>query len=232
MTIKPDFERDVFIIVPVYNEATTIREVVMSLSGKGYSIVIINDGSSDNSAEIIKSLPVYSVQHELNLGQGAALQTGISYSLLQHARYLVTFDADGQHDVNNIDALLQPLIDDRSDIVFGSRFLKGSASNIGKVRKLALFFARWLNYSLSGVLLSDAHNGLRAMNRKAAETIYLREAGMAHASEIHVQAVRKKLRVMEVPVSVTYTDYSRSKGQSGWNGLRIFFDLVFNQSSK
>lgn len=222
----------VFVIIPFYNEEATIHKVAMSVLQKGYSLVLVNDGSTDRSSESIKKLPGYYLQHHINLGQGAALQTGISFCLLKDARYLVTFDADGQHDINDIQKLVQPLVDDRCDIVFGSRFLEGSWSNIGKVKKAALFVARWLNFLLSGLLLSDAHNGLRAMNRKAAESIYLREAGMAHASEIHVQAAKQKLRVLEIPVAVSYTNYSRSKGQSGWNGLRIFFDLLFNHPTK
>ena len=134
--------------------------------------------------------------------------------------------------MNDIEKLLQPLYTNSADIVFGSRFLDGSFSNMSASRRIAVKLARWLNYLLSGLLLSDAHNGLRALSRKAAEAIYLTEAGMAHASEIHIQVAKARLRIREMPVTVRYTEYSRRKGQSGWNGIRIFFDLIFHNLSK
>ena len=222
----------IFVVIPVYNEAFSVAAVLASLLSHNYSIVVVNDGSSDDSASVIKSFPVYYLEHEINLGQGAALQTGIEFALKKNAEYIVTFDADGQHDEHDIDRLLTPLMLRRADICFGSRFLKGSETNISPVRKTALNLARYLNYLLSGLLLSDAHNGLRAMNRKAAEKIVITEAGMAHASEIHILVAGSDLRLEEVPVAVRYTDYSKAKGQSGWNSIRIFFDLMIHKFSR
>lgn len=222
----------IFVIIPVYNEATTIATVLESVLSHGYTVVVVNDGSSDDSAQIIRRFPVYYLEHAINLGQGAALQTGLSFAVQNEASYIVTFDADGQHDANDITKLISPLLLNRADVCFGSRFLKGADTNISTARKTAVNLARYLNYFLSGVLLSDAHNGLRAFNRRAAASISITEPGMAHASEIHIRVVSSGLRLEEVAVSVLYTEYSKSKGQSAWNSFRIFFDLMIHKFSR
>ena len=193
---------------------------------------MVDDGSSDGSGELIKPLPLFYIQHKVNLGQGAALQTGISFALLNNAEYIVTFDADGQHAVADIERLVMPLQVDEADVVFGSRFMPGADCNISAVKKLTVNIARWINFIFTGLLLSDAHNGLRALNRKAASAITIRESRMAHASEILFEVKKHKLRFMEVPVNILYTEYSRRKGQSAFNGVKIFFDLLFNKILK
>ncbi len=215
----------------MFNEQQTIRDVLQSVC-KNYKVVVVDDGSTDLSGKIVKEFPVFYLRHQVNLGQGAALQTGITFSLLQGAEYIVTFDADGQHSASDIDGLLTTLRKDAADIVFGSRFLPGSYSNISAGRKIAVQIARWLNFLFTGLLLSDAHNGLRAMNRKAAASIHLKEGGMAHASEILFQVKKNRLRFSEQAVAILYTDYSKSKGQQTSNGLRIFYNLILNKLFK
>jgi glycosyltransferase involved in cell wall biosynthesis len=171
-------------------------------------------------------LAVIYIRHAVNLGQGAALQTGFDYAKTTAFSTIVTFDADGQHDVNDLDNLLLPLERDEADIVFGSRFLQGEKGDVSFLKKTVLTFARGINFLFSGVMLSDAHNGLRAMNRTALENIRIEENGMAHASEILFEASTKGLRLKEVPVHIFYTDYSKQKGQSSWNSIKILVDLV------
>lgn len=223
---------NIYIVIPVYNERESIKHVVDSLLLHQYSVIVVDDGSTDRSIEIIQTLPVYYLQHAVNLGQGAAIQTGISFALLNQAEYIVTFDADGQHVVADIETLLTPLLNKEADIVFGSRFIAGSFTNISFGRKVALNIARLINYLFTGLLLSDAHNGLRAMNKTAAAIIRIREQGMAHASELLLEVKRNKLRFCEAPVSILYTDYSKKKGQPAINGFKIFFDLLFNKLFK
>ena len=165
----------------------------------------------------------------MNMGQGAALQTGISLALKKDAEYLVTFDADGQHDVSDIDGMLHKLKEEHFDIVLGSRFLPGAGGNISAGRKLFLKAACYLNYLFTGILLSDAHNGLRIMNRHAAESIHLKENRMAHATEILKEIKKHGLKFGEFPVQIHYSGYSKKKGQSLLNSVRIFFDLVLNK---
>ena len=219
----------IFVIIPCYNEAGIIRETTTAVIEKGYSIIVVDDHSTDNTKEQIKELPVIYIRHRLNMGQGASLQTGISVALKKNAEYLVTFDADGQHDVNDIDGMLQKLKEGQFDIVLGSRFLPGSGGNIRIGRKLLLKAACYLNYLFTGILLSDAHNGLRIMNRHAAESIHLKENRMAHATEILKEIKKYALKFGEFPVHIHYTGYSKKKGQSLLNSIRIFFDLVMNK---
>lgn len=179
--------QNTYIVIPVFNEQQTIKKVVESILPYNYSVVLVDDGSTDRSVEIIRALPVYYLQHLMNLGQGAALQTGITFALFKGAEYIITFDGDGQHAVSDVENLLLPLKNEEVDIVFGSRFKGGSFTNMSAGRKMMITIARWINYLFTGFLLSDAHNGLRAMNKKAAASIQIKEQGMAHASEILFQ---------------------------------------------
>jgi glycosyltransferase involved in cell wall biosynthesis len=222
-------KKSIFVVIPCYNEAGIIHETIAAAIEKGYSIIVVDDHSTDNTKEQLKELPVIYIRHRLNMGQGAALQTGISVALKKKAEYMVTFDADGQHDLNDIDGMLQKLKEGQFDIVLGSRFLPGAGGNIRTVRKLLLKVACYLNYLFTGILLSDAHNGLRVMNRNAAERIHLKENRMAHATEILKEIKKHNLKFGEFPVHIHYSDYSKKKGQSLLNSIRIFFDLILNK---
>lgn len=222
-------KKTIFVVIPCYNEAGIIRETIAAIIEKDYSIIVVDDHSTDNTREQLKEIPLIYIRHRLNLGQGAALQTGISVALKRGAEYLVTFDADGQHDVNDIDGMLQKLKEDQLEIVLGSRFLPGSGGNISAGRKLLLKAACYLNYLFTGILLTDAHNGLRVMNRHAAKSIHLKENRMAHATEILKEIKKHDLKFGEFPVHIHYTGYSKKKGQSLLNSIRIFFDLVLNK---
>jgi len=219
----------VFIIIPCFNEAAVIKNTVKELLHYNYEIIIIDDASTDDSGKQVQDLPVHYVRHKINLGQGAALQTGIDLALKNGAEYLVTFDADGQHDVKDIPGMIQNIEKKNHDIVLGSRFLQGAATNISLIRKLLLKIACLLNYFFTGILLTDAHNGLRALNRHAAEMIRLKENRMAHATEFLLEIKRNRLSFVEYPVHIRYTTYSRKKGQSLLNSIRIFFELVLNK---
>lgn len=227
---SPEKINNVFIVVPAYNESDFLRAVVARLSGAGYTIVVVDDGSSKKMESFLAHLPkVYSLRHKVNLGQGAALQTGIEFALKKGATHLVTFDGDGQHSESDIPALLDPLLEMNADVSLGSRFLKPGSHNASVFRKWILNMGRLVNYVFTGLYLSDAHNGLRAMTADAARKIQLRENRMAHATEFLLSMKKNRLRWKEVPVTITYTDYSRKKGQSVFNSIRIFFDLVLHK---
>jgi polyprenyl-phospho-N-acetylgalactosaminyl synthase len=227
--MSPQNNNNIFIIVPVFNEKKEVLEQTISeLLKTSYRIVVVNDASA---AEIILpcSRNIYLLQHAVNLGQGAALQTGIEFALSKEADYLVTFDADGQHSTADIQDMLAPLQNKEAEITLASRFLKPGHHNASLPRKTILKTGRWINYFFTGLYLSDAHNGLRAMSRNAAEKIILKENRMAHATEILSLIKKHKLKYKEVPATVTYTEYSKNKGQSVFNSIRIFFDLVLHK---
>ncbi len=219
---------DIAIVVPAYNEGEVLVQVVSNLQAvRNYDLIIVDDGS--NNPVTLNAAAVHLLRHRVNLGQGAALQTGIAYAVKKGYMYIVTFDADGQHDVLDIPAMLLPLRSGEADITLASRFLKPGSHNATFFRKLVLKTGRWVNYFFTGIYLTDAHNGLRAMTKGAAAQIELKENRMAHATEILFSIKKNKLRWKEVPASVLYTSYSKSKGQSVFNSIRIFFDLVLHK---
>ena len=222
-------QKSVFVIIPSYNEHTVIRPVVESILSLGYNAVVVDDGSDEAMDSLLKGLPVYLLRHPVNMGQGAALQTGIDFALVHGANWIVSFDADGQHHAEDIEKLLQFVREDKADIALGSRFMEGSVHNMPKKRRFLLQLGRRINYFFTGLLLTDAHNGLRAMNRTAATIIRITENRMAHATEILSLIRKNKLRYTEVPVKVTYSDYSKKKGQALGSSFRIVFDLLLNK---
>lgn len=218
-----------YIIIPAFNETAVIGNTINSLHGNGYEIVVVDDGSSDDTGKRLQKSNIHYLRHRINLGQGAALQTGIEYALTRGAELFVSFDADGQHEPKDIENMIGKLRQEGLDIIFGSRFMRGVASNISGSRKILLRAGRWVNYLFSGILLSDSHNGLRVFNRVTAERTVLKENRMAHASEFLLLVRKNHLKYGEYPVHISYTDYSRKKGQSLLNSMRIFLDLVLNK---
>jgi glycosyltransferase involved in cell wall biosynthesis len=218
------------IVIPCFNEASKIAETVAPLIAAGYTVVVVDDGSTDGTDTVLRQLPVIHLRHAVNLGQGAALETGMEYARRAGADIVVHFDADGQHDWRQIPDMIRPIQEGRADIVFGSRFLRSEdAAQVPASRRLLLRMAVRFTALSSGLRLSDAHNGFRGLSRFACEKIRLREPGYAHASEILTETARQGLRWVEVPVSVRYTEYSRRKGQSAWSALNVLIDLLLRR---
>lgn len=227
---RPIKNNEIFIIIPAYNEGQVVAQTVMPLIQKGYSVVVVDDGSQDDTRKRIQTLSLHYLRHPINLGQGAALQTGMSYALLQGAKILVHFDSDGQHESEDIERLVRPLLGNKTDVVLGSRFLRREdAALVPPTRRIFLRTAVFVNALLTGVWLSDAHNGFRAFTAKAAAVIQLRENGFAHASEIIQQIREKKLRWVECPVAISYNAYSLAKGQPWWNAFNIVADMLLRR---
>lgn len=220
-------------LVPTHNEGSVLRQSVEPLLQQmPLQVVIIDDGSHQPAVKQVQGLPVVVLRHKVNLGQGAALQTGITYARKANADYVITFDADGQHAASDLPALLQPLLRNEADIVLGSRFINGHSNSVPLFKKGILHAARFINYSFTGILLSDAHNGIRAFNKTALDKISLTENRMAHASEILFLIKKHRLRYKEVPVTVRYTRYARQKGQGGGSAIKILFDLLLHKLFK
>ena len=216
---------DIWIVIAAYNEGSIIRNVVFDVGDAYRNVVIVDDGSSDNTAAEAAAGGGIVVRHPINLGQGAALQTGFTFALSHGAEHIVTFDADGQHQVKDIARLLHALCSEQADYALGSRFLE-AGSNVPVARKLVLHAAAAFTRMTTGLNLSDVHNGLRAMTRRGAGSLCIRQNRMAHASEILQQIADSGLHYVEVPVTVAYTDYSLSKGQRLTGSIDILVDLM------
>lgn len=227
----PDAEspRDgVWIVVPAFREEATIGSVVESLVADGWRVVVVDDGSEDRTASRAHAAGATVLRHLVNLGQGAALATGFAYAVARPAmQIVVTFDGDGQHDPENVTALVAPLLAGEADVSLGSRFMTtGSAIGIPRTRRLLLGCATRLARLTTGLALTDTHNGFRAIRREALARIVLQQNRMAHASEIQAEISRLRLRYREVPVRIRYTAHSLAKGQRLLDGVSILWDLL------
>lgn len=220
---------DVWIVIPVFNEHAVIGAVVEEVLRTFPNVVCVDDGSTDGSASAIRATGAHLVQHPINLGQGAALQTGLDYARRRPgAQLFVTFDADGQHRVEDAERMIGVARAGDADVVLGSRFLDDVAE-VPLLKRVVLKVAAATSRSARQLNLTDAHNGLRVFTRPVADSLHITMNGMAHASEIVNRLAASQWRVREVPVSILYTDYSKSKGQSLVNGVNILFDLSIRQ---
>ena len=218
---------DTWVVVPLFNEAAVIADVVRGIREFLPQVVCVDDGSSDGSAAAARAAGAVVIQHPVNMGQGAALQTGLEYVVRDpEMRYAVTFDADGQHQVSDAVAMVEVLRAGAVDVVFGSRVLD-TRTKPGRSKRLLLRAAVLYTNMTTHMRLTDAHNGLRAMTRAVAERLDIRQNRMAHASEIVEQIGTAGFRYAEHPVHIVYTDYSRSKGQSMLNSVNILTEMFF-----
>lgn len=216
-----------WVVVPMFNEATVVGSVVEGLLPAFPNVVCVDDGSSDGSVEAALAAGATVVRHPINLGQGASLQTGFDFALADpEMTEVVSFDADGQHQVADAVGMVEKLRTEKLDVVIGSRFLddrtRMTALKRGTLR-LAAFYTRLT----TGLALTDAHNGLRVIDRELLEGIRLRQNRMAHASELIDQIGGSKASWAEYPTHIVYTDYSKAKGQSVLNSINILVELLF-----
>lgn len=217
---------DVWIIVPAFGEAAVIGDVIADICSAFDNVVCVDDGSADDTAAIARRAGAHVVRHPVNLGQGAAIQTGVEFARCRPgARLFATFDADGQHRVADVLRMIEHLDAADLDIVVGTRFAAPeAAAAVPPLKRMVLRAAVWLNPRIRRLGLSDAHNGLRVFNRRVADGLDLTMTGMSHAGEFIALIAENHWRVGEEPVEVLYTDYSKSKGQPLLNGVNIMFD--------
>lgn len=214
-------------VVPAYNEGQSIAAVLDETLPHVDLVVLVDDASSDDTAGCALRPGVEVLRHPVNLGQGAALQTGIDHALAVGATHVVTLDADGQHDPSQIARLFDAVEARGVDVALGSRFL-GETVGMPKTRRMVLKLAVAFTRITTGLQVTDSHNGFRLLTAAAAQRIRIRQNRMAHASEILEEIARKQLSYTEVPVTIRYTDYSRAKGQSSLNSFNILLDLAFH----
>ena len=225
--------QDIYIVIPAYEEGIVLRETVSELIPFGFTIIVVDDGSSSPASRLLSDLPLHCLRHAANLGQGAALETGMQFALRRGADIIVHFDADGQHSPALIQRLIAPIRSGQFDIAIGSRFLDPSdLCHVPRAKRILLRAGILISWMFSGLWLSDTHNGFRALSRTAAERIHFSENGFAHATEILTLIKRYKLRLTEIPATTRYTQHSMAKGQSFFNSFNIVFDLLLGKLVK
>lgn len=209
----------------MYNEATVVGSVIQDLRRVFPNVVCVDDGSRDGSQAVARAAGAVVVQHPINLGQGAALQTGMEYALQDpNMTSIVTFDADGQHRVVDAVDMVARIDSGEAEAVLGSRFLD-DRTKLSPQKRIVLKTAAIQSRMATGMNLTDAHNGLRALNRDVVSKLHLTQNRMAHASELVNQLATIRPRWVEHPVEIIYTDYSKSKGQSLLNSVNILAEL-------
>jgi polyprenyl-phospho-N-acetylgalactosaminyl synthase len=220
---------NVYFIIPAYNEERAIGNVIQELLNKNFSkIIVINDGSKDNTSNIVRKYPIFMIDHIINRGQGAALGTGLNYAISQDdCQFIVTYDADGQHRIEDVEQMLEVIGD--NDIVLGSRFLKLKSEGIPFRRKIMLKMATRFLWLIYGLRLTDAHNGLRVIRKESAHKMIPLFDGMLHASEMNYLIKKNKLKYIECPVTIKYTEYSLSKGQKTSNFMNLGFMTIYHK---
>ncbi|MEI4278115.1 glycosyltransferase family 2 protein [Klenkia terrae] len=222
---------DTVVVVRVFNEGLVVREVIAQLVASGLKVIAVDDASTDNSAEEIDAAGAFRVSHPINLGAGGALQTGYEAALrFTDAKYIACFDADGQHQLSDLLGMIEK-IRTGYDVVMGSRFLDGQ-TQMSPFRRLILRTATKVMNRRAGTKLTDAHNGLRLITREVAASIRLSHTGMAYASELEEDLTRPGRRVVEHPVHILYTEYSRAKGQPLLNSVNILADTIAHRVSE
>ena len=216
---------DTALIIPAHNEGEVIEATLARATESFLYVVVVDDGSTDDTFTKAKGAGALTLHHVVNLGQGAALQTGIEYALRLPVDYFVSFDADGQHRIEDVLTMRETIRDKGVDIVVGSRFLSTNNA-IPRSRRILLKGAVVFSNLTSGLKLTDAHNGLRLFNRHVAETIDLQETGYQHASEFTEKIAANHYTYAEIPVTIDYTTYSMAKGQSSLNAVNIVVDIL------
>lgn len=219
------FYRDVWIVIPAYNEASVIADVVADVRAVFPNVVCVDDGGRDDTGDRAFAAGAHVVRHPVNLGQGAAIQTGVEYARSRPgAQVFATFDADGQHRVKDVVRMIERLRTEELDIVIGTRFADQPPDRMPILKRVLLPVVAKLSRSSRKLHLTDAHNGLRVFNKTVADGLNLTMNGMSHASEFVSLIVENRWRVAEQSVQILYTDYSMSKGQPLVNGVNIVVD--------
>ncbi len=220
------------VVIPIYNEnLQSLKTILVQLKKIVSEIILVDDGSTlqeNYYVSLIQAPQIIYLRHQINRGQGAALQTGTDYAVHHQADIIVHFDGDGQHQPSDVLKLIQPILNHQADFVFGSRFLSKKKYLPWSKQYIILPIAKLINYFLTGLKLTDAHNGLRAFRACLADKLYLTQDRMAHASEYLYLVKKNQIKFTEVGVEIIYKNY----GQGISGGIKILKDLFVNKLTK
>ncbi len=211
--------------LPAYNEEKNIGSIIAKLKKKSYDVIVCDDGSSDNTRIIAEEMGCTVISHIKNIGYGGAIRSLFTKAKEQNCDVLVTFDSDGQHSIEDIEVLLQPIIENKSDIVIGSRLLDETEDKIPKYRKIGIKAITKLTTSYSNQNISDSQSGFRAYNKKSLEKINPSESGMGVSTEILIKADHENLRIHEVPINISYEGNTSTHNPAS-HGLSVILSTM------
>ncbi|USS41321.1 HAD-IA family hydrolase [Thermococcus aggregans] len=219
-----------YVVVPAYNEEKTIGDVLEDLLQyfKKEEIVVINDGSKDRTREIAEGKGVVVLNHLVNRGLGGALGTGIRYALLKGAELIITFDADGQHLIEDALRVMKLVAEGKADFAVGSR-LKGDISAMPFVKRFGNFVLDFITAIFARKYVTDSQSGLRCLNKECASKIKITCDRYAVSSELIIEASKHGCRIVEVPIKAVYTEYAKKKGTNIIEGVKIAFNLLLDR---
>ena len=220
----------VCIVIPAYNEGSVIGSVVgditksFTAAKQDFQIVVVNDGSKDNTPEAARQAGAHVIDHILNSGAGGATATGLSYADQNNFTIAVTMDADGQHSPDDALRGIAEIQQRQADLLIGSRLIDSKGMSV--VKMIGNWGLSFITYVLFGVKTTDSQSGLRVYSRRALETLRWRTSGYEFCSEMIWRARQAGLIIDEFPIKAIYTEYSKGKGQNNWNGINIVKSLV------
>lgn len=229
--VSEEDKRDTYVILPAYNEETRIQPVIEEIARRGYKMVIVNDGSSDNTLEVIKESKrkfpdnIFIYSHIINRGVGVAMQTGFEAVLKYNPRYIVNMDSDGQHSVDDLDNVLEPLVTGRVQAVIGARPLK----DMPKTRNFANSIMNLLTRIFYRVDVSDSQTGFRALTIDALNKISINARGYLISSEFIREINDNKITFEEVPIQTIYTPETQAKGTNTIVAMKILIQMIRDQ---
>ncbi len=218
----------IWIVIPAYNEEKAIQNVIAEIKSAGYkNIMVVDDGSADETQKMAKEAGVVALRHKLNRGKGAATKTGIEAAKLLGADIIVTMDGDGQHDPRDIQKLTNPIIKEDCDVVLGTRLKNAKGMPWPKI--LANRIGNIITWYLFGLYVTDSQSGFRAYSRHAAEVINTKGDRYEYDSEVLREIYIYKLKFQEVPIRVRYTEYSMGKieKQGFVNGVKTLYKMIW-----
>jgi glycosyltransferase involved in cell wall biosynthesis len=221
---------NIYIIIPAYNEKKTIKKVIEDLKNKNLHIIVVDDGSNDGTDKIVykllnnNNLDLILYKHIFNRGLGSSLKTGIEAALRKNPDIIVTFDADGQHDPEDLFRIVEPILANEADVVIGKRDFQ----KMILFKKIGNHIMNIITRIFYGVHVTDSQSGLRAFKSKAAELIDINSRGYGVSSEIIHEIKKNNLKLIEIPIKTIYTDYSLSKGTNTKIGLKILIKMIMD----
>lgn len=222
----------VCIVIPAYNEGQVIEGVVrdakkkIKIKGYDIDIVVVNDGSKDDTSRKAALGGAIVIDHILNSGAGGATATGLSYANQYGYDIAATMDADGQHKPEDIINGLHAIKAQGADLLIGSRLVDTSKKDMSPLKRIGNWGLSFITMLLFGVYTTDSQSGMRLYSRKALEQLRWKTSGYEFCSEMIWRAKQIGLTIGEYPITVIYTDYSKAKGQNNWNGINILKSLV------